>query len=329
MDYDICDMKFINLNSSTSTKKNGTFLSDVQFNFKSIISDDSDIDYATVGVLNAQLPVSFYTINYTNNTLSFTFSGNTYVIAITRGNYNSNSLITELKNQFLLVGFTMAIETSRITGVMTFTSSNAIPFTFGGTSTLFSILGFVAGNNYSSVSSKLTAPFPLNLLGIKRLQINSSALATSTFDSTTMGLSSNMASIPVNVASFGLIDYVNTSNAYPILTAKNVTYIDIQIVDENSNLINFNGIDWTITIQLNIFKKGKRYNDGLQNALLTEIRDELKPDDVKNADSIENDENSENTDIVDNDNPVNTDIVDNDNPANYPIDPELELLLNN
>lgn len=318
MDYDICDMRFINLNSSNATQNNGTFLSDVQFNFKNVLQEQSDVDYATVGILNAQFPVSFYTINYTNDTLIFTFGGNTYPIVVTRGNYNSNSLINELINKFTLVGFSMAIITNRITGIMSFTSASSIPFSFSGTSSIFPILGFVPGQNYNSVSSIITAPYPLNLLGIKRLRVNSYALSTRTFDSTTMGMTSCMASIPVNVASFGLIDYVNNSNAYAILTAKNVTFVDIQIVDENGNLINFNGINWTITIQLNIFRKAKKQNDTLEAALLTEIRDKID----ESLDS-KVDQKSDTTDEQQEETP------DNSNPADYPTDPELELLLNN
>lgn len=321
MSYDICDMRFINLNSSNAVQNNGTFLSDVRFNFQSVFQEQDNIDYVTVGVLNAQIPVSFYTINYTNDTIRLIYGGNTYNIAITRGNYNGNSLITELVRQFSLVGFTMGIEISRITGIMTFTSLNSISFSFGSSS-LYSILGFVNGVTYNSATSQIIAPYPLNLLGIKRLRINSSALSTNTYDSVTMGVSSNLASIPVNVASFGLIDYVNNSNAFPILSANNVTYIDIQIVDENNNLINFNGINWTITLQLNIFRKGTNNDNNMDNAklidVLNDIRDELAPETDTPVDNSENNDQSENMDATE-----------NSNPANFASDPELQLLLNN
>lgn len=322
MDYDICDMKFINLNSSNAVSNNGTFNSDVNFLFKSIIHDDPGIDYVSIGILNAQIPVSFYTINYTNDTLIFNFASNTYNIVITRGNYNSNSLISELKSKFQLIGFDMDIQTSRITGIMTFISVNSIPFSFIGTSSIFPILGFTQNINYSSVGSQIVASYPLNLLGIKRLKVNSINLSTNTFDSVTLGINSNLASIPVNVPSFAMIDYVNNSNAYPILFNKNITFIDIQIVDENNNLINFNGIHWTITIQMNIYRKGTRNNstsvfENISN-ILEDIKDELTP-----QETTENNDNSDNDD-----NTIDT-TNDNTNPANYNPDVELELLLNN
>jgi hypothetical protein len=281
MDFDICDMRFLNLNSSNAQLNNNSYLSDVKFNFQNILMDEPDIQYVSCGVLNAQIPVSFYTINYTNYLLNFSVDGGAIIpLLLTRGNYNSNSLITELKTQFTALGYTFTIDTSKITGIMTFVCTGH-SFTFYGTSTLFNILGFKYGTNYSSVSSSLTAIYPLNLLGIKRLKINSTALSTNVYDSYGMSMSSNIASIPVNVPSFGLIDYVNNSNAFPILRAHTVTFVDIQIYDEDNNFINFNGINWTITIQLNIYRKGRKEIQSIDLSpiaeVLEDIREELQP----------------------------------------------------
>lgn len=286
MDYDMCDMRFLNLNSSNATLNNSTYLSDVRFNFKNILTDDTDIKYVTCGVLNAQIPVSFYTINYTNYLLNFSVDGGAIIpLIIKQGNYNSNSLITEIVSEFLLLGYTFTITTSRITGIMSFNCVGH-SFTFYGTSTIFSILGFVSGTNYASSSNAITAIYPLNLLGIKRLNINSQSLSTNTYNSQGLSISSNIASVPVNVASFGLIDYVNASNAFPILKATTVTYVDIQITDEDNNLINFNGINWTLTIQINIFRRGTKENKNIDFSsiinILTDIKEELQPEEDQN-----------------------------------------------
>lgn len=325
MDYDICDMRLINLNSANAEKINGSFCSDVKFNFKNVLQESIDTDYVTIGVLNAQIPVSFYTINYTNDTLVFVYGSTTYNVQLTRGNYNSNSLIQELTAKLLLIGFNMTIVTSKITGVMTFSST--INFSFLGTSSIFPIIGFIPGTNYNSTSLSLTAIYPLNLLGIKRLKVSSIMMATNTYDSNNLGVNSTIASIPVNVPSFGLIDYVNNSNAYPLLMAKSLSNIDVQIYDEGNNLINFNGIDWTITIQITIYKKVQKINpetifSNISN-VLEDIKDELNQD--NNTDDNKDTDNS----VADNENNENDDSVDNSNPTNYTLDPELELLLNN
>ena len=291
MEYDLCDMRFLNLNSSDATHNNSTYLSDVKFNFRNILSDEVDIKYVTCGVLNAQIPVSFYTVNYTNDYLEFAIDGGiTEYFTITRGNYNSNSLITELISQFSTLGYVFSITTSKTTGIMTFNYPTH-NFEFFGTSTLFKILGFVFGTDYSSLDSSLTADHPLNLLGVKRLKINSNALSTNVYDSHGTSLSSNIASIPVNVPAFGLIDYVNSSNAFPVLKAHTVTYIDIQIFDEDNNLVNFNGINWTITVQLNIYRKGLHKNKDIDlQPVITELKtieEELQPQ-TKSEDEKDN-----------------------------------------
>lgn len=265
--FDQCEMRFINLNSADATKLNSTYLSNVMFNFKNVLQDELDIKYCTIGLLNAQIPVSFYTINYTNYILNFSMDGGvTIPLIIQQGNYNSASLITEIISEFSLLGYAFTITTSRITGNMKFTCLSH-SFTFFGTSSIFSILGFVPGQNYSSSSSIINAPTPLNLLGVKRLKVNSQLLSTKTFDSNNLGIVSNLSSIPVDVPSFGIISYVNSNKAYSILNAKFIMGIDIQIVDENNNLINFNNLNWTCTLQLNIYRKATKQNDSLLHVL--------------------------------------------------------------
>src|ERR1700741_767075 len=113
MNYDSVDQRFINLNSSNATKNNSDYLSNVVFNFSNILSDDPGIMYITLGVLNAQIPVSFYTINDTNYLLNFKVdAGAILPLTITRGNYNSNALITEFQTQFTALGYSFTILTN-------------------------------------------------------------------------------------------------------------------------------------------------------------------------------------------------------------------------
>ena len=60
-----------------------------------------------ISVMNAQMAVSFYVINSTNNVLKVesgsTFLG--YTLTLTNGNYNLNTLISEINSKFALVGF--------------------------------------------------------------------------------------------------------------------------------------------------------------------------------------------------------------------------------
>jgi len=247
-DYIQEDIRIINLYSqSATTYLNGTLKSSVSFNFKNILRDEPDIIYSTIGVSSAQIPVSYFTINEYNNILT-TGLGN---ITITRGNYNASSLRAELTTLLLAVGITgMVVTINSITGKLVFTAT--IPFSFLPSPAL-DILGF-GYETYTSVANIINAPFLLNLLGIQQLRVSSSALACSNSNSTQMGESNLIAVIQSTAPPFGMILYANQTS-YSVLRNKNISLVDIQIIDEDSNFIDFNNTDWTITLQLTIYRR--------------------------------------------------------------------------
>jgi hypothetical protein len=247
-DYIQEDIRLINLYSQTATTYlNGALKSNVSFNFKNILRDEPDIIYSTIGISSAQIPVSYFTINEYNNILS-TGLGD---ITITRGNYNASTLRAELTTRLVAVGITgMVVTINSSTGKLIFTSS--IPFTFLSSSAL-DILGF-DNLTYTSVANVINAPYLLNLLGIQQLRINSSALSCSNSNSTQMGESNLIGVVQSTAPPFGMILYANQTS-YSVLRSKNISLIDIQVLDENSNYVDFNNIDWTITLQLTTYRR--------------------------------------------------------------------------
>ncbi len=99
------------------------------FNTKGILKDDPNICYSTISLLNAQIPVSFYAVNYANNVLFYSISSTTYSITNAVGNYNSNTLITQLETQFLGNSHTFTITIDNSSGILTFVNSTT-DFTF-------------------------------------------------------------------------------------------------------------------------------------------------------------------------------------------------------
>ena len=269
------DSRLINLYSKNATTiDNYPLMSRTTFAFSSILKEEPDIVYCEIGVLNAQIPVSFYIINIYNNVLKYKIgSGSTKSITIAEGNYTSSTLFTAIKAAFSLNGDTnMNITISKINGKMTFTNTvNNFTIVSSG-SMMMDVLGFISTQDYTSSSLSLTPPYPLNLLGIQRIKVNSNYLATNTTNSFTKGISNTIASIPVNAPAFGLINYINY-NAYSILRAKTISTIDIELKDELDNLIDFNGIDWTMTLQLNIYRINQ-YSDN--QMVLSPILQELQ-----------------------------------------------------
>jgi len=247
----IQDTRLINLYSQDSEKLNLTKNSNVIFNFNSLLSDQEDIIHCTIGIVSAQIPVSYYIITNNNNVLKV----NTHTITITNGNYDANKLITEVTKKLFSVGLTISITISKITGLLTFSSDVILKFY---PSSLMPILGFEMDTLYASSSiilkHVLTSPYPCNLLGIQRISINSSSLSSYNSNSNSLRETTAIASIPCSASPFGMILYTNV-NSYCLLKAKNITSIDIQITDENDQLLDFNNVNWSMTLQLNIFRK--------------------------------------------------------------------------
>jgi hypothetical protein len=257
------ETRIISLNSeNASIYKNGTFLSDVVFGFSGIVKDEPDIIQRQLTLVNAQIPVSFYIVNVYNRVFVIRKVSPTtdYTITLPVGNYNSTTFITLLQTTILSVtGMTFVITIDKATGKLIFSSpTNWRILSTSATTTANAILGLdpttvsvptLVGSNYV-----LTLPFPLNLLGIKQLQIKCGTVSCNNFSSNNNNAQSSLlATIPVNVGAFGLITY--ESSAGNDITFHNATLddIDILIVDsEDGEPINFNGIGWTMTILIHI-----------------------------------------------------------------------------
>lgn len=257
----ITDTKIISLNSENGILNNGSYLSSMSFNLMGLLKADPNIIHTQITLQSAQIPVSFYIVNYTNKTLVIQYSGTDYPISIAVGNYNANTLITALQTAITaaIPALTITIVISKITGIFTFTSSLA--FTLKGSSSNFTmntILGMDKVDLAATlVSSTYTAilPYPVNLLGIKTLQINSFTISGNNYASNLQGQSTLLGTIPVQAPSFGLILYSDTGDTRVSFNNNTLDGIDINITDaETGKLINFNNCNWTMTLVLHITK---------------------------------------------------------------------------
>ena len=243
--------QLINLNSANATRLNGDLLSSVFFDFPALITANPNIKRITCSVLNAEIPYSYYNVNIYNHHFRLTVDVTTYFIVITPGNYNANTLITELLTQMAIQGLTtVSITLSAFTGKLTFTTTSPSMTILHNNSTANKFLGFSTTANQSGTT--ITAPYPLNLLYTLKIRISSTALITNYLDSALSGSSNFLASFPVSAQNFGVILYENPLNIQSEINVRSLNGFDIQILDDDGNLINFNNIDWTATMLLTV-----------------------------------------------------------------------------
>ena len=108
-------------------------------------------------------------------------------------------------------------------------------------------------------------PYQLNLLGKKKLFINSNNLRNSAFTSKLLSSVQTIATIPVDQPPYSMISYTSISELEKnILFNRSLDVLDIQIVDEENEYVNFRNINWSITLCLTIEKNDpEKLNYGL------------------------------------------------------------------
>lgn len=217
-----------------------------------------------VVIQSIQFPFTFYAINSTNNTIRIN-RGATSSVTIPPGNYTATSMISMLNTAlntvvdpvtgFVYNGFageTFVVTYSSTT--MKFTITNGNPFTiYSATSDPLSTLAKPLGFQVNSGSGvlKAIADSAANLVGPQYIRIESNFLSAPTqhkplyADNT---YNNTLFILPVN-AGYG--SFVTTDIQIPLrytykFTVNDTDVIDIRVEDENGNLINLNGNDWSM-----------------------------------------------------------------------------------
>ena len=255
MDTIIREKRLISLNSANATSYlNGSFNSNVIFDFSSILTPDPSVVYIEGGVQSAQIPASMYNIDITNNIFNYTITGVAYNIIIPPGSYNYTTLVSQMATSFLVNGHTFTFALNRATNILTMTYTSAGTWQLILPSTIYN-LGILPDTQYTITANTFTFPRLFNVINPKKLKIFSSNMAIDSYDSVGNVSNNLIETLSVNVPPFGLILYNNIDSTYGHLRTQYLSTIDIQIRDEFNNLVNFNSIDWTMTIVLIVYKK--------------------------------------------------------------------------
>jgi hypothetical protein len=198
---------------------------------------------------NANIPYSFYSITTIDNTFSWGLVGgpiNTYYVE--PGNYNITQFIDVIKNA---MGASYTITYSSITSkiLITHSTSNFIIYA----ATINHVLGFSKTTNTTSTANLLYGRDCVNLNQIRAInvEINFPTYNVNVAQSYNNNI---LATIPVYVAPFSIITYTNPNNFRTNLYVNKMDQIQIRLLSNDGNLINLNGINYQMTLQLDCVK---------------------------------------------------------------------------
>lgn len=249
----------IYLNSKSANKKNGT--SNCVFHLPNIEVAKDEVAY--VNVKQAVLPFSWYNVNETNNVLDIRIANvRPYTINIPFGNYNINQLIAYLHSQFLLFlanDKDLIITYSNQTNKLLFTHHHH-NFRLEYSSTCFELLGFGDNEDYFSTNISgnthiLESVNGINLFVVRQIYIASDNFILNNINASNPNDTNILASVSVTGNPNSIIHYENTTTRHLIHHLNNVTNLNIKLLDQDSDLLNLNGVNWSITLELIITKK--------------------------------------------------------------------------
>jgi hypothetical protein len=132
---------------------------------------------------------------------------------------------------------------------------------------VFPVIGFIKGNTYTASffnsTYTLLSPYPCNFAGPTRLSVRSNAFTDlKNIDSLTNSINNTLCVVPCNATQNGIIFYENITQYKNIFTNNTISSIDIIITDDSNNFINFNNINWSLTLQIDVhYEKIHDYNN--------------------------------------------------------------------
>ena len=238
-----------------------------------------------ISLNQATIPVSYFVVNSTNNVFLFQITNNSvvtnYSITVPIGNYSYQDLVSYLTdtNAKLVSGpsisFTLTTIYSETSNKFSFLFKSA-SFVMGNcnvyikyssvgsgyTGSKNSIFGF-SGNaifkGYNSSSSLdangnlvLSSDIGVDLAGTRCIYVKLMNIHTLAYDSKTKYSGSTLARIPINQEPNGLVYWDNHTNFKSFCSIKNLSTLEIQVTDENGTLMDFNTIDWSLCLTIDV-----------------------------------------------------------------------------
>jgi hypothetical protein len=232
-------------NISSANAINGSFKSQVNITLPDLTFHLDNIQSAYLSVNHCEVANSFYVVNYTNNVIVI----DSIAYTLPRGNYNVNTFMAQL---LLLIPVGFGITYSSITTKFTFTNTTT-DFTINGASGLSTINNVIGlgTTDITSVALTLTLPFVVNFLPLPRINFRSNFLRLNNYSSTDNS-SDVFLSLQNNAPQNSVINYINQTASKNLIEDRNITSFVINVTDDYNRLINFNNVDWYMSLQIDL-----------------------------------------------------------------------------
>jgi len=208
-------------------------------------------------VLSGEIPYTFYNVSsdLNNNIIRFTANGEPLRFTFANKNYDINEVVKVLNDG----NFPFTVSYDRFTMKLTFANNTNFTNILNlSTSTANKFLGF--DENASDITltpgQSTTSSGVVDLATVHSIFIKSNSSSNMIF-STRAGFSSTIQKISIDVNSGGIIYLNQNDSRQHTVLHSNVEFLELKLTDQNNNLLNFNNINYEITMAFYIYEKNK------------------------------------------------------------------------
>ena len=208
-------------------------------------------------------------------------------IAIPSGNYSITRLVSWMNSY---VGNNFAFEYDETYMKIIITNSTDEFKIFSSSNNILKVLGFTP-QTHTSTSLTLTSDKVINLLGSQILYLTTPGLSYVSYGVKGATQNNILMTIPITAIQ-GDSQTVHSSYRHK-LNETVINFININIRDDNDNEVDFNNIDWYLSLNF-IFSYKKQYippatlNDFIQKQTITQVNNDEADGEVENQENQEN-----------------------------------------
>ena len=203
-------------------------------------------------VESCSIPLSYYTINETNNAFRVNVNGGSYTTHyITQGNYTAKSIIDEMTGS-ASVPFKMEFNTALSTYKMApKVAGQSINFEAVSNS-VYKMLGIEVGAVGLPFSTTYYSPNPVSLVYTSGIYIAINNIGNANIDTSTSNQSSNcLIRIPITQPSNTILQFFNNVGFKNLLSSKILNQIDLSLLDDNRNPLELtSNVNWSVVLRI-------------------------------------------------------------------------------
>ena len=228
--------------------------------FKFLLEDPIKINQGeqiNITMSSGEFPYSFYNVSSDVNNRGIIIDDGGIEFNFGEGNYSIYELrdVINASSSALKFSATFDVRTMKLTLTNTDTVSHTINW---GQSTAAKMMGFddnPDNNDVVAAGNSTTSDFVVNMCSVHSLMVRSN-IATGNVQSTTHSNSTILQKISIDQNGFGMIylnqDDYRTTN---ITQQPQIDQIEIKITDQNNNLIQFNNVNYEMSLIFQVYEK--------------------------------------------------------------------------